>query len=146
MLLGRGVGVPRGLALTTRPEPVYAETFPVGAGPSLADCREAMVADQVRRVPPVAGSVMSSWPAWRSARRRMLVSPLERLGVPMPRPLSVTCRVRTSWATLTETSTMLAWACRAQLDRASRVTARTSPARGSSTTRSMGPAKRRCGG
>ena len=43
-----------------------------------------MAADQVRRVPPVAGSVMSRWPAWRSARRRMLLSPLERVGVPMP--------------------------------------------------------------
>ena len=51
----------------------------------------------------------------------MLLSPLERVGVPMPAPLSVISRVRTSWATPTETVTVLAWACLAQFERASRV-------------------------
>ena len=92
-------GVARGLALITGKSP-YRDKFPSGADPSLSAVG-VMVADHVRRVPPVAGSAMSRRPAW---------------------------------------------ACRARLDRASRVTASTSPASGSLTTRSIGPANRMCGG
>ena len=70
-----------GLALITGKSP-YRDKFPSGADRSLSAVG-VMVADHVRRVPPVAGSAMSRWPAWRAARRRMLVSPLERVGVPM---------------------------------------------------------------
>jgi hypothetical protein len=55
---------------------------------------------------------MLSVPWWLSARRRMVVRPLDWLGVPMPRPLSMTLTMISSFVSLTEIS----WACRAQFD------------------------------
>ena len=81
---------------------------------------------QVRRVPPPAGAVIWRVPPLFSARRRMLARPLDLAGVPRPRPLSVTSRVISPSCAASEMLTAVAWACRAQLDRASRVTARMS--------------------
>src|SRR6202050_4435952 len=51
-------------------------------------------------VAPIAGAVSWKAPPLRSARRRMLDRPLERAGVPRPRPLSVMSRVISpSWST-----------------------------------------------
>ena len=55
-------GVARGLALITGKSP-YRDKFPSGADRSLSAVG-VMVADHVRRVPPVAGSAMYRRPAW----------------------------------------------------------------------------------
>ncbi len=76
-------------------------------GPSVAVSayfRVGRLPVQVRWVPPWSGVVMARAPWWCSARRRMLVRPLERVGVPRPWPLSVISRVSRSWTRAMEIS------------------------------------------
>lgn len=67
---------------------------------------------QVRWVPPLPGVMSWKVPPLRSARPRMLVRPLERAGVPTPRPLSMTSRMISPSCCAREMLTAVAWAWR----------------------------------
>jgi hypothetical protein len=94
--------------------------------------------------PDVAG-LMVRVPLWCSARSRRLAKPLRRPVLPMPRPSSMTSSDRWVGSAVRVSTAWVAWACRAMLVRASRVTAMRSSMTVSGTTASMGPSNCRRG-
>ena len=81
--------------------------FPRPAGESAPPTQRSKRATAVQRrcVPPRSGSRISRVPSYSLARRSRLARPLDRVGVPMPRPSSMASTVSSSWARVTRSRT-----------------------------------------